>query len=152
MKNKLGWILAALFGVLLIIFAAGVLVFGRMWRFGEHMRPYGMMGHGFGFYAPFGWIGMALLWLIPIGFLVLIVAGVVSLVSALTGSKKSNAAASPAIPPSTTPAPPAGTTPMNAGAVSPTPQVGENLRTCQNCGKPLQTDWSHCPYCGQELS
>lgn len=152
MKNKLGWILAALFGVLLIIFAAGVLIVGRMWRFGDHMRPFGMMGRGFGFYAPFGWIGMALLWLIPIGFLVLIVAGIVSLVSALTGSKKSSAATSQAIPTSTTPPPPSGTISMNVGAVSPAPQEQENLRTCQNCGKPVQADWSHCPYCGQELS
>ncbi len=25
-------------------------------------------------------------------------------------------------------------------------------RTCLNCGRPIQADWKHCPYCGQPLS
>ena len=151
MKNKLGWVLAALFGVLLIIFAAGALVFGRVWRFGLHTRPFGMMEHGFGFYFPLGWIGMALLWLIPIGLLVLIVAGAVSLVGAITGSRKSNT--TPTTPPPVT-NPPASTgkIPTTTSSATPTTEVQEITRTCQNCGKSIQPDWSHCPYCGQELS
>ncbi len=43
----------------------------------------GMMGN-WGF-APFGWIGMIFMWLIPIGFLVLTVLGIVWLVRAVGG-------------------------------------------------------------------
>ena len=31
------------------------------------------------------------------------------------------------------------------GSVSPT-------RTCPNCSRITQADWSHCPFCGQDLS
>ncbi len=24
-------------------------------------------------------------------------------------------------------------------------------RTCPQCGRPLQDDWQHCPYCGQSM-
>jgi len=41
----------------------------------------GMMG-GFGF-APFGWIGMLLMWIFPLGVLVLVVLGIVWLVNAV---------------------------------------------------------------------
>lgn len=37
-----------------------------------------MMAGGWG-YSPFGWIGMAFMWLIPIGVIALIVFGVASL-------------------------------------------------------------------------
>jgi hypothetical protein len=41
----------------------------------------GMMGQwGFG---PFGWIGMIFMWLIPVGFILLIVLGVVWLIRAI---------------------------------------------------------------------
>ena len=23
--------------------------------------------------------------------------------------------------------------------------------TCRHCGRPIQVDWQHCPYCGEEL-
>jgi hypothetical protein len=42
----------------------------------------GMMG-GFGF-APFGWIGMLLMWVFPLGVLVLVVLGIVWLVNAVS--------------------------------------------------------------------
>ncbi len=47
------------------------------------MGGFGMM-HGFGYYQPFGWIGMLLGWIIPLGILVLLIAGVVILVTSLT--------------------------------------------------------------------
>jgi len=25
-------------------------------------------------------------------------------------------------------------------------------KTCPNCGRPVQTDWQVCPYCGQKLT
>lgn len=42
----------------------------------------GMMG-GWGF-APFGWIGMIFMWLFPLGYLVLLVLGIVWLVRAVS--------------------------------------------------------------------
>ena len=41
------------------------------------MGPGGMMAWG---YSPFGWIGMAFMWLIPVGVITLIVFGVAALV------------------------------------------------------------------------
>ncbi len=26
------------------------------------------------------------------------------------------------------------------------------MRTCANCGKPVQADWKACPYCGTTLT
>ena len=48
---------------------------------GAGMMGPGMMG-GWG-YSPFGWIGMLFMWLIPVGFLVLTVLGIVWLVRTL---------------------------------------------------------------------
>jgi len=28
----------------------------------------------------------------------------------------------------------------------------KTTRTCANCGKPLQEDWTHCPYCGADVN
>lgn len=28
------------------------------------------------------------------------------------------------------------------------PKPSQPAKTCSSCGKPLQTDWKHCPYCG----
>jgi hypothetical protein len=47
----------------------------------------GMMG-GWGF-SPLGWIGMTLMWLIPIGFLVLTVLGIIWLVRTIGSGNQS---------------------------------------------------------------
>lgn len=47
-----------------------------------------MMGWG---YSPFGWIGMGFMWLIPIGFLVLTVLGIVWLVRSVGGAAPTRA-------------------------------------------------------------
>jgi uncharacterized membrane protein len=55
--------------------------FGGGYRGWRMMGP-GMMG-GWGF-APFGWIGMLLMWVFPLGVLVLVVLGIVWLVNAVS--------------------------------------------------------------------
>ncbi len=37
------------------------------------------------------------------------------------------------------------------GAPVPPPPAAPS-RTCSNCGRPAQADWTTCPYCGQKLS
>ena len=66
-------------GVALLIFVVGAVLLGSG-------RGYGMMGPGmmWGF-APFGWIGMILMWLVPLTFLGLLVTGIVWLVRTLSG-------------------------------------------------------------------
>ena len=89
MKSKIGWILAIALG-LLFLFLLPSLVMGRSWMggYGGIMGP-GMMG-GFGYMNPLGFFGMALMWLVPIGLLVLLVIGAVALIN---GLKKSGNAA-----------------------------------------------------------
>lgn len=74
--NKINWTAVAVFAIvaLLVFVIAGSLLGG--WGM---MGP-GMMGRG-GF-GPFAWVGMIFMWLIPIGFLVLIVLGIAWLVRA----------------------------------------------------------------------
>jgi uncharacterized membrane protein len=118
MKSKTGWILAIVLG-LVILFLLPSLLMGRFWLggFNGMMGP-GMMG-GFGYQNPLGFFGMTLMWLIPLGVLVLLVIGAVALVNGL----------------------------IRPGNL--TPVVSE--RKCSNCGKPVQTDWATCPYCGKSL-
>jgi hypothetical protein len=85
--NKINWTAVAAFGVVVLLaFLVGVgLLGGRGYGGWGMMRP-GMMGPGmmggWGF-SPLGWFGMILMWLIPIGFIVLVVAGIFWLVRAL---------------------------------------------------------------------
>jgi zinc ribbon protein len=80
--NKINWTAVAVFAIvaLLVFGIAGSLLGG--WGYGG----WGMMGPGmmgrWGF-SPFGWIGMIFMGLIPIGFLVLTVVGIVWLVRTL---------------------------------------------------------------------
>jgi len=119
MKSKTGWILAITLGLVLLLVLPGLFMMGRFWAggYGGMMGP-GMMGR-FGYMNPLGFFGMALMWLIPIGVLVLLVIGAVALVNGLTK-----------------PGDPA--TPVSD-------------RKCSNCGKPAQSDWTICPYCGKSL-
>lgn len=82
--NRINWIMVAVFSiVVLLVFLVGVSLLGGWGYGGWSMMEPGMMG-GWGF-GPFGWIGMILMWLIPVGFIVLIVAGVSWLVRAIGG-------------------------------------------------------------------
>lgn len=82
MKSKIGWILAIALG-LIVLFLLPSLMMGRFWASGYNgMMGPGMMG-GFGFMNPLGFFGMALMWVIPVGVLVLLVAGAIALVNGL---------------------------------------------------------------------
>jgi hypothetical protein len=86
--NKINWTAVIVFAiVVLLVFLVGVSLLGG-WGYGGwggmmgpgRMGP-GMMG-GWG-YSPFGWIGMIFMWLVPIGFILLIALGVVWLIRAI---------------------------------------------------------------------
>ncbi len=135
MKAKLGWILAGLFGLLLVFSWVSRTFFGfsrvGFDRFGSDgmMGGYGMMGHGLGFYSPMGWFGMGLMWLIPLGLLALLIAGAVMIFQAL---RKAPA------------------------AVTASPQAAAPLEviehfSCPHCGRSVESDWKTCPYCSESL-
>jgi putative membrane protein len=84
--KKSYWIAVAVLGIVfLLVLLAGMSLLGY-WNNGS----WGMMGgwpsgmmHGWGF-APFGWLGMILMWLVPVSFLVLVILGIVGLVRGFT--------------------------------------------------------------------
>ncbi len=122
MKEKAGWILAIVFGVI-ILFLLPFLILGRFWGQGSYygmMGPGMMGGYGYGYMSPLGIFGMALMWLVPAGFLIVLVGGSVVLINSLTRPAKPSA---PAV----------------------------EVRRCANCGKTAQPDWVTCPYCGKSL-
>jgi hypothetical protein len=122
MKSTIGWILAIMFGLLLLLLLPGLWMMSRFWMggFGGMMGGPGMMG-GYSNMHTFGWGGMLLGWLVPVGVIVILVVGAVALVNSL--NRSGNLTQSPAV----------------------------LSRTCPNCGKPAQVDWNTCPYCGQKL-
>jgi uncharacterized membrane protein len=80
--NRINWTAVAVFAIVgLLVILVGASLFG-----GWGMMGPGMMG-GWGF-GPFGWIGMIFMFLIPVGFLVLIVLGVIWLIRSITGGTK----------------------------------------------------------------
>lgn len=121
MKSKTGWILAVVLG-LVILFLLPSLFMGRFWIGGYNgmMRP-GMMS-GFGYPNPIGFFGMALMWLVAVGVLVLLVTGAVSLVNGQIGLGNS--------------------TPMVSERKCPTcgKPAQSDWATCPYCGKSLQKE------------
>ncbi len=119
--KKINWTTVAIFGIVVfLVFLVGVSLLGGWgyggWGYGGwRMMGPGMMG-GWGF-SPFGWIGMIFMWLIPIGFIVLTVLGVVWLVRAVGGG--SNPAAT-------------GNTCPSCGR-----GIQTDWRNCPYCGTPL---------------
>jgi hypothetical protein len=120
MKSKTGWIVVITLAVVLLLVLPGIFMMGRFGAggFGGMMGP-GMMS-GFGYYNPLGFFGMALMWLIPVGFLVLVVFGVVALVNALNK-------------PGNTLPPVSDRKCSNCGR-----QAQPDWKTCPYCGNPLQ--------------
>lgn len=120
MTSKIGRIILITLGTLSIL----ALLFWFVTRFGLNGYNYpfrsGMMG-GFGYMHPFSFFGMAFMWLIPIGIVVLLLLGIMGL---FKGTNKTNH--------------------HNSRNSAPT-------RVCQNCERNTQEDWKTCPYCGNEL-
>jgi hypothetical protein len=84
----------------------------------------------FGFFFPLGMIFGGLFWLAVI-FL-----SVYGLISLFRGGRTPRQD----VPSATPTARPAVETSSQAAAL-----------TCANCGRSIQEDWSHCPYCGHRL-
>jgi hypothetical protein len=87
----------------------------------------GMMGRGYGFRYPmmrgFGFLPFGFFMLIiPLAILGLAIYGFIALANRR----------------------PAAPAPVEVTPVAPT-------QTCANCGKPTQSDWKNCPYCGNSL-
>jgi len=77
--KKTTWVtVAIIIAIVLLVFPIMAGLLGG-WRYGGWgMMGPGMMG-GWGF-SPFGWAGMMFMWLIPLGFLALVVMGIAWLV------------------------------------------------------------------------
>ena len=82
-------------------------------------------------------IGMFFGSLLGLGFLGLVVLGMITLVRSLIRPSQ------PLVAPGVAPQP----TPVPSPEVTPTPG-----RNCSNCGHQVQDEWSHCPYCGTALT
>lgn len=121
MKKVFSWFL--IIAAVLLLALPLLWMISSLWGYGGMMGGYGMMGRYYGYMNPFGWIGMAMMWLIPAAFLVILITGAVALINNLA-------------------------TPSNRN-----PQAGASAsgRVCQSCGRPAQADWNTCPYCGQSL-
>jgi putative membrane protein len=84
--KKSYWITAAVLGIvfLLVLLAGmGLLGYWNNWGWGMMGGWTSGMMHGWGF-APFGGIGMILIWLVPVFFLGLVILGIVGLVRGFT--------------------------------------------------------------------
>jgi len=84
---KVNWTAAIVLSIVaLFAFLIGVSLFGGFGGFGGY-GGWGMMGPemmgGWGF-APFGWIGMLIMWIFPLGVLALVVLSIVWLVNAVS--------------------------------------------------------------------
>jgi hypothetical protein len=151
MKNAWKWIIGIIVGlvVLTVLFGVGFMVRNNFHGYrevsrvapgfyerGPGMMPYGGFGHmrgpsmmGYGF-MPFGGIFACL---VGLGFLVLMVLGIIVLVRGLRKPMPATnvLATAPAITPESTPA-----------AI---------INACKKCGKPLQDEWVACPFCGKKV-
>ncbi|MBI5961914.1 MAG: zinc ribbon domain-containing protein [Chloroflexi bacterium] len=82
--KKINWLVVSVISIIVLLFLFG----GGMMAGGWGHRGWGMMGPGMTLapgasagvggwgYSPLGWIGMAFMWLIPVGFIALVVFGI----------------------------------------------------------------------------
>jgi zinc-ribbon domain len=139
MSKVLKWILYVVLGLIALAIIAGIVfaIFGGLGHGYYMMRPGLRMMQpyrdGFGYYRPMGGIFGGLLGL---GIFVLIIIGIVALVNVIMRGNRP-AQVTQSVQP-TQPAPAA--------------EMAVPTRTCSNCGKPAQDDWTTCPYCGNPLT
>lgn len=93
--QKVNWLLVGImsFVIILILFGTGILMGDWRYRDWGMMGPNGMM-ENWGYSSapsPLGWIGTIFMWLIPVGFIVLVVFGIVWLVRNVGNSKTPSA-------------------------------------------------------------
>ena len=93
------WQWASIIVVAVVALLAGAML-GPLFLWGSGLSYRGGMMGGYGGgmmggFAPFGWIGMLLMWVFPLGVLVLVVLGIVWLVNA-AGRPRSQAPVAPA--------------------------------------------------------
>ncbi len=125
--SRINWAYVIVFGIVaLLVVLIGISLLGRAYGgWGYGMMGPGMMNWGF---APFGWLGMIFMWLIPLAFLALLVAGIVWLVRAIGGQ----------------------------GSAYPQSSLRQAqdtaaTATCPACGQPIRSNWRNCPFCGETL-
>jgi len=83
MRKNIGWIIAISLLIIILLILPGLFMFGRGWLGSyDMMGSYGYM-HG-GMMGGWGTPWMFLFWLIPVGFLILVIAGGVWLGNALS--------------------------------------------------------------------
>jgi hypothetical protein len=151
MKKVWKWVIGIVIGliVLAVLVGVGFLVWGNLHVYrgvaqlnrgfsqrGPGMMPYG--GFGYQLRGP-GMMGYRMIpfggffgGLLMLGFLVLIVLGIIWLVGrARTSTPIQSTAAVPAV----------NSEPIPAAVLNP----------CKKCGRPLQADWTVCPYCGKKV-
>ncbi len=118
----------------------GMMPFGRDgWDgYGMHMRGFGMMGFG-----RRGMFGGLIGGLVCLGFLALVVLGIIWLVSCL----RKPAAGSAVITPTAAPVTPVAE--VAAPVAEPVVPVAA-FHPCPKCGEPVQDGWKHCPNCGKK--
>ena len=154
MKKAWKWILGIVIGILVVCLILAAVPF-FMHNFGG--GSYGMMGNygrggdfdGWGrhpmmggrggympFYGGFFLLGGLFRLLIPLALLGLVGSGIFTLGKRSVAPAVVNAA------------------PVTAPAVEPAVEAsGESVstRACARCGKPVQDDWTTCPYCGTSI-
>jgi hypothetical protein len=145
MSKVLKWILYILLGLVVLAVVAGVVFAFLGWGHGFYMmRP------GLRFIEPYHYYNfnpgrMIFGGLFGLGLFLLLIIGIVALISFLVrGNRSAQVTSTPQV-----------TSPSQIAESPKEPAVGETTpstaRTCSNCGKPAQEDWSTCPYCGHAL-
>ncbi|MEJ2599861.1 MAG: zinc ribbon domain-containing protein [Anaerolineales bacterium] len=176
MTRTVKWILGILIGlvslcavVVLGLFAISRLGFGAVavsrrgftpfdGRGPMPMAPYQEMPYRhFGAFSPFGFLGGGLILAALLGLFVL---GVIALVLLLRRPARAAIQStvpiqSAAVDPAATGAPMTSDRPAAQDQSTPSqviPPSAPTGQSCPSCGRSVQADWSHCPYCGTGLS
>ncbi len=103
---------------------------------GNYIRPFaGTSLSRIGVFRPLSWLFGCL---VCLGFLILVVLGVVYLIRGPRRAQQVAASPTPIAPPVTTP--------------PPSSPAQSNVHACPHCGQMVQDDWKHCPHCGGPLT